>query len=291
MSNEEQDIPELEEPSYYERNNQVTRKFNQLRLELGMREDNEHNTSGMGGNPSEFWFLLNHTFKVYLSENRVSFTYDNKETVIAHIPWQKDFPLKEIRLAFTEFYNNHTDNFPMTKESIIDVPYLKTLEPKHMNARTYIRAVEVAKELTEWLDKKISFTKQLDSFFGEESKFVREQFLKEMNLPLTYFDKEKVDYDKIDYSDLNRNEDPMVSLLNKHPLWGVRLSAIKERQSKMMDNLFSQEDRDRMTWLDGCPTFIALQAIRSLVQIDRIIQLNLDETWDVLGRVNTETKD
>lgn len=275
------------ENAHWKRQENARNHFARLLLDTGVRSDNEHAGTGLGGNPSEFWFLVNHKFKVYMSDSdNVSFRdAPEANTTIAEMPYDKNFPLKKIRNTFQEFFATHKDRIEITKAQENDLAFLKTLEIKTIEAKMYLEALELTHELAHWADIKIEFQKQTSALFAKETAFLQKKFLKELNLPLDYF--EKLDDKEKDYEDLNRG-DPMRSIFEAHPVWGAKYKLSKERHTAIANQLLSSEDNGKLKALNGFPPYIVLQAVRSTIGIERLVALNLDENenWDILNRVN-----
>lgn len=267
------------------------RNFNKFRTELGVRSNNEHVGSGLGGNPTEFWFILNHTVKVYV-DNNIRFVDSKPNEITAYIPGTKDTSVRDIRKAFSEFVKDHPDKVELTDDTVRNVSYLRDVGAKHPNAEAYIRGLEKAYELSSWLDTKIEFQKQYHTLFGKEIKFLETQYLKEVGLPEDYFEVSRKKHEEarknkeIDYNDQNRGEDPNGTMFKEHPIWGAKRKAVQAREKIFEDNLLSQEDKDRMQFIGALPGFVCIQVVRSIIGIERIVALNLDECWDALAKIN-----
>lgn len=272
------------------------RNFNRFRIELGVRSNNEHAGSGLGGNPTEFLFVVNHTFKVYV-DNTIRFADTASGEVIAYIPGHKTVKISDIRKEFSAFVKNHPDKIEVTNEQLTNLSFIKDLKVNHANMLSFIKGVEKAHELAHWLDIKKSFQSEISALFKKEVEFLETQFLKEIGLSESYFkdQREKEEQNRkdrlIDYNDQNRGDSPYNHMFIEHPIWGAKAKAAREREANMISNLLSKEDRDRMDFLGSLPSFVVLQVVRSIIHIDRIVALNLDEIWDVLGKINSEIRD
>ena len=284
-------MSEDQEDSYYVRQENARRHFGRLKLDTAVRSDNVHTGTGLGGSPSEFWFLLNHTIKVYMTEGDVSFSDASEaNTIIARMPVSKDYPLSKVRKTFQEFFASHKDRLDITKGQETDLKFLKTLEVKTIDARMFLEALELAQELAQWIDIKREFQSQTGALFAKETDFLQRKFLQELNLPTDYFvklDAKNKDEETRDYEDLNSG-DSMMSIFKAHPVWGAKYKLMTERHALINDQLLSSEDNGKMKALNGYPLYIALQAIRSSLGIERLVAMNLDENdnWDILDRVN-----
>lgn len=277
--------------SYHTRQENARNHFARLKLDTGVRSNNEHAGTGLGGSPSEFWFLANHNIKVYLTDGDPSFKdAPESNTIIAYMPSTKDYPLSKTRKIFQDFFTSHKDRIDITKEQETDLQFLKTLEVKTIDARMFIEAVELAHELAHWLDIKIDFQKATSALYAKELDFLQKKFLKELNLPIDYFEKleaKNSDRENRDKENLNGG-DPMRAIFEAHPVWGAKYNLSKERHATVANQLLSSEDNGKLKALNGFPPYLVLQAVRSIIGIERIVTLNLDENdnWDILNRVN-----
>lgn len=243
--------------------------LHKLKLDLATRQDNSHVGSKIGGNVSELFFLMTHRVKFEASkDDLVHFVAGENDEVILESPVEHN--ISQARKALTEFYNSHPDKKELTQEQVTNPSFLRDLNSPSIEIKILIRVLEEALALQSWLDSKIAFRTQIREFFGKETKALQVHFLREMKLDDNYFatlPKEKETY----------QEDPMGRMFRKHPVWGVRNDAVNKRIQEIEDRLLSQEDNDKLKFIGSCPPHITLFVFRSIIQIDRIVTLNLDE--------------
>lgn len=245
-----------------QRANDTLRK---LMLELGTRQDNFHVGSGLGGNASQWWFLVNHEVKAVPTDDTApSFSRVGAEEILFLVP--EKAVMSQIRTALTEFYEKHPHRLEVTDQQIIDPAFLRDQQIRHIDAKVYTLAVDSALELQKWLDIKIQLNVEISEVVHKEKDVFRAEFLKEMKLPATYFE---------DHSD--DEDDPIEGMYEKHPVWGVKDAASSARYKTMFDQLLSQDDRDRITFIGSCPSYVTLAAFRRIIGIERLVSLNLDE--------------
>lgn len=246
-----------------------------LLLELSVRSNNEHVGAGLGGNASEWWFLVNHEVKLELSSTGLSEFRSNLDQVIFSVAKKPD--MGQIRGALTAFFKSHPDRLDTTEEQLVNLSFLRDQPIRSLNAKIYLHAVKSGLELVKWLDIKIALDGEISKVISQEREVLQSAFLKEMDLPSTYFE------------DIDDDNDPIEAMYTKHPVWGVKDAALSKRYRTMFDQLLSQDDLDKITFIGSCPSFITMPAFRRLVQIERMVRLNLDERpeCDFLSRINS----
>jgi hypothetical protein len=244
-----------------------------LKIELGVRENNEHVGSGLGGEPSAFYFMLTHKVKaIPTKEKKASFSRIGANEIVLHVPHEPN--LKQIRQELKTLIDNDPDKLLLNKDQLIDEQFLNSIENKTLDTRLLSNAVAEAKILVQWLDPKIELSNQINNLFDKETAAVEASFLKEMNLPANYFDKQEVG-----------TYDPMQFILDEHPVWGSKKKAIKQRHAAIDEALLSQDDLDHLTVLESYPSYITMFVFRAVVGLERAVALNLDERVDFLRKV------
>ena len=256
--------------------------FNKLKLELGCRSDNEHVGSGMGGNVSEYLFLLTHTVEVVgTKEGNPSFSKVTSNEVSFYSAPKP--PMKLVRQALTSFLDKEfPDRTIVTQDQIINLSFMKDIYSTNVESDLFIRALEQTYDLVKWLDLKLDMQKKMQELGSQEREDISFRFLKEMNLPKTYFQDHKDD-----------KQDPMGRMLSKHPVWGVKQKAVNARIGEICKQLLSTEDNEKLQMIGCYPAYITLFVFRSLVNIERIVALNLDENINCkfLSDINREMED
>lgn len=245
-----------------------------LRLELALRPDNEHVGSGLGGNISEFMFLVCHDIKVISSnDNKIKFS-GAKEITIS-VPEKPN--LKEAREELSKFIESHVDKLVITKEQAINISFIQDLKFSTLEKDLLIKGLKIAHDLVIWLDPKIRLQDKIAEVFDIEYKDVEGSFLKEMNLPSTYFKDQKDKYNN-----------PVFAMFNKHPIWSAKNKEIIDRQNLMEEQLLSSDDITKMNLIGTLPAHLAVHIIRLVICVDRLVKLNLDEKFKFLSEVNKQ---
>lgn len=260
--------------------------FRTLKTELAIRQNNEHVGSGLGGNTTELFFLLTHKVNIgqSLDDKFHVTTLDNGE-VLCSVP-SKPSSL-EARKKLTSFINSHPGKVDVTQDQLSNISFLKDLGSKSLDIKLLITALEEATILANWLDAKIEVKNNIDKLFDKEHRALEVCFLKEMNLPESYFkDLAKIIETQRGNSSFVEEDDPMKFMFNAHPVWGVKDKACKKRHEEMEFRLLSQEDLDRLNFIGTFPSYIGLFVFRSQIGIERLITLNLDERTDFLDKIN-----
>lgn len=175
--------------------------FHDMRIELALREGNKYYGSGLGGNYSEFLFVLSNNFRLMpeSDSDRASFI-KNGEEIIVKMP--KDLSMQGLREALS-IYMKENSLPQLTLEQVLDVSYLRSLNSKSSEVNLLIQAIEKTNKIVPYLDSRRELS-------GEK-------------------------------------------------------------------RILSQEIVDEIATVLSYPEHIALFATRSLIQLDRMIVLNLDK--------------
>ena len=252
--------------------------LNDLKLDMSVRRNNDQSGSGLGGNSAELFFLMTHRVKFLASsDDKVHFTRGADLNEI-HLASPLKFSLRQARLDFTDLYNSHPDKKDITEEQLMNLSFLKDLNSPHIEVKLLIHAIEEISILQKWLDSKIEYRKQMREFFQKEIDDLRIQFLKDMKLPTDYFAQlkaQRASWSK-DEKDVYAG-DPMGSMFSNHPVWGAKKDTVNKRISEVEDRLLSAEDNFKLKFLGSFPAHIALFVMRTIIQIERMVALNLDE--------------
>jgi hypothetical protein len=253
-----------------------------LMCDLAMREDNYHSGSCLGGNPSEFFFLLTHRVNVIPAVGGALFTLEDGN-IFLHV--DPTLNLRVVREALTEFANNHPYKKTITQKLLTNIDLLKIYESGNLKISLLIKAIETANDLVSWLDPKIELSKQVARVFGKELQEVEHCFLKEIGLPETYLD----DLGDTEYrlgaseaevleSEGKTDDKYMLrSMLLNHAVWGVRYEEIESHKDSIEVMYLSQSDREKLKLIWSMPSYISLFAIRTCIGLERQIQLKLDK--------------
>lgn len=256
------------------------RAFTKLKMELAIRSDNPHVGSGLGGNVSELFFLMNHKIKFALSKTDVSSFERNGNEILFSVASKAN--MKQIRKALTEFYSNHPAKKDIAVEQIINPTYLKeTVINPTIDIKLLIQALEIGLDSQKWLDKKLDLRNHLCNLSDEEHHDLKVRFLLEIGLPSNYFETLPKNEEADEYEG-----DPVGYMFKHHPVWGVRDEAVSKRFHEMGNHLLSQEDMDRINFIGACPPHITLLIFRALISLERVVALNLDEKLEFLSEID-----
>lgn len=255
--------------------------LNKLLLELGTRKNNEHVGSGLGGNASQFLFMIskNVVFQKPIDDQPHFLDGSDKDEIVFQVPKRVD--MKAVRKALDSFYSTHPDKNSFSEEQIKNPSFLRDNVPNpSLEVKLLIQALDVVTELVPWLDEKREALEILGKVFSKEVRVFEKAFLKEMRLPADYFDREP----------RSTSESEKIYKMHKvcdaHPIWGAKISAVRSRSEKITELTISQEDLDKMNIIGSMTQPIALFVIRSCIGIDRMVALNLDERVSFLSSIN-----
>jgi hypothetical protein len=213
---------------------------------------------------------VNHAVRpVFTTDEQASWSSVGDNEIVLYVPEKPR--MKQIREALDQFYQQHPHKLDVTEEQLINISFLHDQLIRHIDAKVYVHAVEAGLQLQRWLDRKLELDRAIRQVTEDEKKVFKAAFLEEMKLPATYFE----DLENKDDNDVD--DDPITSMYRKHPVWGEKDKAVSKRYQAMFDQLLSQDDLDKMVFIGSCPGYIALAVFRRLVQIERIVGLNLDE--------------
>lgn len=262
----------------YQRDMVVQELFMKLKCELAVREDNEHVGSGLGGNVSEFMFMILHESEaVATSEEKTRITSaSGTDKITIHIP--DNAFLKDVRQELTKFINSHPHKLDITKAQAANVSYIKDLQGSTIEKDLLIKGLLTGYDIVSWLDPKIALQEEINKVFEKEYKDVEASFLKEMNLSTDYFDVIKDKYE----------QNPYKRMFRKHPVWSTKYKEILTREGNMSKQLLSPDDINKMNFIGTMPPHIALFVVRSLIGIQRMVVLNLDEHLKFLDEINKQ---
>lgn len=250
-----------------------------LKVELAMRRNSDYIGTKMGGNPSQLYYLMTHDARKKRSPDLDVHVSQEGNTVFFALPPKVNFI--EIRKAFDKFWETCPDKNEITQDQLSNPSFLRDLNSPSIEVHLLIMGLETARDLVPWLDREAEFGKQVDQFFSTEYKAVEDGFLTEMKLPLDYFVKVNANKNQ----DVN---DPVREVLEKHPVWGKRLSDITDRKKVITDKLLSQEDIGKLDKIGSLPTYIALFVARSVITLERMVIHNIDEKAKFFEEINSK---
>lgn len=233
-----------------------------LYLDLSVRENNDHVGTGLGGSSSEFFFLLTHSVKVVpTTDDLSSFEKIGSDEIVLHLALNPN--LKQVRQELTNYFNGCPDKLTLEKGQLVDVAFLERHQNKGENIRLLISLIKECNVFVQLIDLKAEKLKSAYSIYEQETKTIEVHFLKEMKLPRDIFD--------------NVSNDQFYEMMKKHPVWGVQMATALELLQQTTADTIDPEDLNRLKSIASYPSFLATFAIRSIIGIERIVALNLDE--------------
>jgi len=250
----------------------------QLKIELALRDDNQHVGSGLGGNAAQFFFLLSHKVVAHLVDEPGASFQRSHGQIDFYVSSQAS--MKQIRETFKVFFDSHPDKNDYTQAQVSNTSFLRDQMVNTIDVNLLIQALEVGHEVVSWLDPKCTLVSQVHALFGKETAAFEKAFLKEMSLPVNYFDKDSID---------REYDDPVMEMFKAHPIWGAKYKASSARADQIIKDLVSQEDLDKLRFIGTCPSYISLFAFRNTLQIDRLVTLNLDERLNCFDSISKKT--
>jgi|SRR6185436_11949350 len=255
-----------------------------LKIDLSLRKDNLYVGSGLGGDPSQFFFLLTKKIKTKWSNDSNIHVYldeKNSDELIFELPKSSDesinTDLLSPRKALNSFWDNYTTKIEVTFKQLIDSSFLKNQNSDSIDLYFLIKAVEIAKDIVFCLNHAEKFMSDISNFFVVEYKDIEKQYLIEVGLPLNYF--EKFDALELQENKIGYSYEPnyVRSALQKHPIWGTKLKNIGKRESSILDQLLSEQVMQKFDLIGSFPPYVVGYVIRYVISLERIVKFDLDK--------------
>jgi len=256
-----------------------------LKLDLSLRENNEHAGSGLGGNPSQFLYLMTRNIKsLHSKDGNVHVHLDNGDLVFT-VP--QDVKLLPLREALNRFWETCPNKEIATFKQLKDVSFLKDLCSDRMDIWMLIQALDVANELVVWLDRAKQFMTSTSDFFHVEKLDLERQFLLDMGLPADYLTKVRdLEKERSSARTVGNEPDHISIMMRDHPVWGSKLKNLKARKDAVLAQILSEQDIQKLNMIGSFPDYISTFVLRSVIELDRIVVHNLDEKAKWIDDVN-----
>jgi hypothetical protein len=227
-----------------------------IKADLAIRPDNPHFGSGLGGNASEFLFLLSHDIKPvisYTNPKKIGWVknYDGIEMRIA--PKNKD-QKRDVKVERNKLSSFIKQEFPDTPEISFEklVGSIPTLEPVTTDIKLLKQALQLSDKLVADLQHTLKLQKAIKTLSDKEEKDLRQAFGQEFGEVST-------------------------KMIRKHPIYGPKLLNKENRFADMERLLLSETDLLNLKTIDSYPFYISTFCLRMILGIDLIVSLNLDE--------------
>jgi hypothetical protein len=265
--------------------------IDRLMLELSVRSDNGHIGSGLGGNPSEFFFLVNRSVSIHHAGEKILFKEKNGALLIL---CPKDIKMRLLREEISKFYNQHSDKRDITFAQLADISFLKDIANSTIGVKLLIQALELSSQLKNILTDKEKILTVITEYFENESTKLKEEFSKIIKYnepPFPEYNHEEMSFtedgylEEIYFRDSHAVERQMFErVMSNHPTFGGRLRSLSFRKTSIMQALHSPEDRVLIETICNMPDHIATFAMRQALGIEFIVKFDLDEMFDFPGR-------
>ena len=265
--------------------------LDRLMVDLSLRENNTHAGSSLGGNPSEFFFLLTHNIAVVHPTSRAGISFRERDGVIL-ILCPVNVTMRQLRAEFSIFYNQHADKRDMTFDQLSNVSFLKDMRNPSLNIRLLMKCLSSTTRLMSSLKDKEVVNGAIERYFINE----RARLRKDLETHLGWTEPNYPEMDPTYEAMLNSDEfteDQMVEhdtfrapdrperdifhfVLESFPAFKARNEDIEKRKEAALGTIYSSEDDKLIYEIIYFPRSIAMFCIRKLIGIDMIIKLNLD---------------
>lgn len=134
----------------------ATDTLTSLKLELACRKSNEHSVSGLGGDDTEYLFILTHELKAVDLDDGASpyFERASSREVVLFAP--KNPNLREIREVFSKFLEEqYPERLIVVQGQLLKDQRLAGLADENPEVKLLLQAANLAHQIASSLDKKI----------------------------------------------------------------------------------------------------------------------------------------
>ena len=247
--------------------------IDKLRIDLSVRVDNEFFGSGLGGDPSLFFFLMSHNIvvkKPTRDEGPIIWTngaFDHQSNPLDKgiTLWLSAFPdkgkykLVDVRNALATFVANHPDNKEVTFDQLKNLSWLKDQNLQTQYARYFMACIKEVEKIKLSLDEKMPTLKSIQDFISKERESIYSQVRSDFGL---------------------KEKDPVYGLASRHPVYGPKIKELDTREERMRLDLIGEKDLTTMKTLVSFGTEVFMLPCRALIGIERLIKWSLDEIDD-----------
>lgn len=257
-----------------------------LKMDLGVRPNNIDVGSGLGGNASEFYFLLSKDVYLNLIEgNEISFEENKDNKLIIHC--NKNEKLLNLRKKLTSFYNTHSDkmdiDFERLSHMMLNISQIENNLSKDINL--LCDCFKIMETLSFSLKRKLKLNELLVHFFKNEIELIEIAFAKSANT------------ERIPYPTSNSNNvaywkkyKKFHSLMKLDPHTFNNLKDLEKRHIDILELTYSQNDLELIETINNFSDYIKIVPFRLYIGIDILISLRLDEKM-LLNNLKREKSD
>lgn len=253
--------------------------YNMLLADLAIRETNNSVGSGMGGNPTQLFFLITKGIELKHINGDVADMHFSDNKFVVRIPQNllisEKVDLLPLRNRLNLFVNTVIlhDSEKVSFEQLTNLSFLTDQPIKNRNILLLIKAMGLTNSLQVRLNDKMPTYHAAGKLFSTEEKAIEISFLEEMGLPPTSLDQPDRGATEQQRAEL----DQLCNLLKSHPVWGAKLEATGTRHQNVINLLISDDDKATLKLVSGFPDWIRLCALRRSIGIEQLLNFNLDD--------------
>jgi hypothetical protein len=229
-----------------------------LKLDLSVRPDNNLWGSGLGGNPSELFYLLN---------KNTYFSLDDGDDVIFHES-DDDFSIvcgRDVRLI------------PLRKKLTKYFGYLEEVSfGELVNAIKFGNNINTnSQDILNLRDCMMLSDKLYDCLYSKEGKriYIKNEYLVKDRDLLDRFGK----YIKYNDDMFNRLEGGLSKRIDRDPIWGVQRIKLQQMAREEIINLLIEEEIELMKEINRFPPHITFLCARLVIGNEWLINYPLDK--------------
>lgn len=270
----------------------MNKVLDRLMVDLSVRTTNSQFDSGLGGNPSEFFFLLTHNVTI-VHPNKDNICFKEQDGIIL-IFCPKDVTMSRLRHEFSSFYDQHADKREVNFDQLSDVSFLRDIRNPSLNLCLLMKCITLTNRFASSLKNKEDINKAIDIFFRDERTSLEkdlEIYLSWIEPPYVYNEGRTMEFENMMrrgvteeqmmeydiFKDSNKLEkDLFHSILNSLPAFKERNDDLKKRKETVLAATYSAEDDKLINKIISFPRSIMMLCIRKLIGIETIVKFNLD---------------
>lgn len=247
---------------------QLGKLHNFLLGDLAVRSDNYYTGTKRGGNPTQLFYLLsNELYWQSTRDKEVTFSKSDGLLVISvpveileSVKKEKPAPLGLLRDALDDHCASLLSIQEVTKEQLMDPSWLENQNVQSAQLKLYLSYLKKICAFKQELQVKDKAYDEYSKIFEKETNALKKKYLEEIGLTE---EEEKACF-------------VLGSTFNTHPVYKPQLSKIGKRRSKVMDALFSEEDKNLLKTVNVMPSFVTILTMR-LVNIEFLVKYSLDD--------------
>jgi hypothetical protein len=229
-----------------------------LKLDLSVRADNNLWGSGLGGNPSELFYLLNKNTTLFVDAG-VATTFQEDDENFSIICGE-EVKLIPLRKSLTQF-----------------IGYLEEISFGELvhNIKNNIDVNNNSQDILDLRDCMLLSDKLSDCLYSKEEKrtAIRDAYHNDVKSLMERYSK------YIEYNDhmFNRLEGGLARKLDKDPIWGAQKSFLKEKSRKLIVELLTADEIQLMEEINKFSPHITFLCARLLIGVEWLMDYPIDK--------------